>query len=270
MDAIDQEAGTPVAADSRSTTPRTARQRFGASALYGVLMLAASILGLAKMVVLAKVLGATELGYYGLVPIVLPLGTLVCTLGILAPLGVELSIGFGAGDPAARGLRDRALGLVLVGSTTVAAVSLIAILLTSPGDSATTTALALSMFTVLMNSVFEFYLVVLRARVRLVALGAAYCARSAFALAATAAAASAYGYRGAILAEIAVLVLIVACVVRVLEPATHPRLPLRGEASRLVRVGIPLSFSSLLLIIVVFADRAFVATRLPDQLGQYT
>lgn len=233
-------------------------------------MFSASVMGLAKTVVLAKLLGETELGYYGLVLIVLPLGTLVSTFGILAPLGVELPMAFGARDADARGLRDRALGLVLTGSIAVAAITLLAVLVTSPGDPGTTTALALSAFTVLATAVFEFYLLVLRAGVRLVALASGYFARSSLALVATTAGASAFGYRGAIIAEIAVLVVIIAYVARVLEPSTRPRWPRRAEASHLVRLGVPLSFSNLLLIIVVFADRAFVATSLPDQLGQYT
>jgi len=233
-------------------------------------MFAAGLMGLAKTVVLAKVLGDAELGYYGLVLIILPLGTLVSTLGILLPLGVELPMAFGAGDADARGLRDRALGLVLTGSAAVAAITLVAVLATSPGNSATTTALELSAFAVLMTAVFEFYLVVLRARVRLIALGSGFFARSALALAATTAGASAFGYRGAIVAEIVVLIVMVSYVARVLEPFTRPRWPRRAEASYLIRIGVPLSISNLLLIIVLIADRAFVATSLPDQLGQYT
>jgi O-antigen/teichoic acid export membrane protein len=233
-------------------------------------MAGASLLGLAKTVLVGKLLGATELGYYGLVIIVLPLGTLISTAGILAPLGVELPMAFGAGDAAARGLRDRALGIVLVGAATVAAITLVVVLVISPGDRGTTTALALSTATVMMTAVFEFYLVVLRARVRLVALGTAYFARSALALVATSLGASAFGYRGAIIAEIVVLVVGVTYVAGVLEPTTRPRRPRRAEASKLIRIGVPLSASSLLLIVVVFADRAFVAARLPHELGQYT
>lgn len=238
--------------------------------VYGVCMGLASVLGLAKTVLLAKLLGSAELGYYGLVVIVLPLGTLISTFGILSPLGVELPIAFGAADSNARGLRDRALGLVLAGATATGAITLVVVLATSPGDAGTTTALALSTLTVLMTAVFEFYLVVLRARVRLVALGSGYLARSALALAATTTGAAMFGYRGAIVAEIAVLILIVAYIAMGLEPSTRPRWPRRSEAACLIRIGVPLSCSSLLLIVVVFADRAFVASTLPEDLGQYT
>jgi O-antigen/teichoic acid export membrane protein len=242
----------------------------GGASLYAALMAGASVLGLAKTVVLAKLLGTTELGYYGLVIIVLPLGTLISTFGILSPLGVELPMAFGAGAARAHALRDRALGLILAGAVAIGAIGLLVVLVVTPGDSGTTTALALSSFTVMLTAVFEFYLVVLRARVRLVALGSGYFARSALALAATSAGAAAFGYRGAIIAEIAVLVAVVAYVAWALEPSTRPRRPRRAEAMQLVRLGVPLSCSSLLLIIVVFADRAFVAASLPDELGQYT
>lgn len=245
-------------------------RRLTAPAVYAVLMAGASLGGFAKTVVLAKVLGATELGYYGLVPIVLPFGTLLATVGTLAPLGVDLPQLFGAGDPAAAGLRDRTFGLIVLGATVFTAFMIGGVTLTSPGDTGTTTALTLSAFTVALNSLFEFYLVLLRARVRLVALASAYLGRSTMALLATAAAGTAFGYRGAILAEIAVLACMIAFIARFLESETIPRRPVPAEATRLIRVGVPLSISGLMLMVVVLADRAFVASRLPDQLGQYT
>lgn len=238
--------------------------------VYGVLIATASVLGLAKTVALAKVLGADDLGYYGVLLVVLPFGTYLSTLGTLAALGVELPMAFGAEDRDADGLRDRSLGLVVLATTVVAATYLLIVGALSFSDPNMRAALMLATFTVVLNSLFEFYLTVLRARVRLVPLAAAYCGRSSLALVGTLGAGALFGYRGAIISEAAVLLLSVLYVSWALEPSMRPRAPRRNESVRLVRAGIPLSLANFALAISLFADRSFVAVTLPDDLGQYT
>ena len=242
----------------------------GSASLYGLLLAVASVLGLVKTVGLAKVLGAEDLGYYGLIIIVLPFGTYLSTAGTLAVLGVELPKAFGARDPDAAGLRDRALGLVILATTVIAAVYLAIVAVASPNDPNMRAALLLAATTVALNSVFEFFLTVLRARVRLVPLASAYLGRSALSLVATLIAAALFGYQGAILAEAAVLLLAVLYISRALEPSVRPRVPRRRESARLIRSGILLSVANILLAVSIFADRSFVAATLPEDLGQYT
>lgn len=237
---------------------------------YALLIATASFLGLAKTAALAKVLGADDLGYYGVVLIVLPFGTYLSTVGTLAALGVKLPLAFGAQDRDAEGLRDRALGLILLATSMIGAVYLLVVAASPFNDPNMRTALLLAALTVALNSVFEFYLTVLRARVRLVPLAAAYCGRSALALAATLGAGALFGYQGAILSEAAVLLLLVLYASRVLEPSVRPKRPRRNESGQLIRAGIPLSLANFALAISLFADRSFVAIALPDDLGQYT
>jgi len=238
--------------------------------VYGVLVALASVLGLAKTVALAKVLGAGDLGYYGVVLVVLPFGTYLSTAGTLAALGVELPMAFGADDRDADALSARSLGLIVLGTTLVAAIYLLVVAVTSFSDPDMRIALALAAFTVALNSIFEFYLTVLRARVRLVPLASAYFVRSALAIGATVGAGALFGYRGAIISETIVLALMVAYVARILEPGLRPRLPRRPESLRLIRTGVPLSLANFALAIALFTDRSFVAVTLPGDLGQYT
>lgn len=242
----------------------------GRAGLYGLLLALASVLGLAKTVGLAQVLGARDLGLFGVVIIVLPFGTYLATAGTLAALGAQLPVAFGARDPDVAGLRDRALGLVVLSTTFVTAIYLAVVAVASPSDPDMRTALLLAALTVALNSVFEFYLTVLRARVRLLALASAYLGRAALALVATLIAGAAFGYKGAIIAEAAAFALAVLYIARALEPAVAPKLPRRQESARLVRAGIPLSLANVMLAVSIFADRSFVAATLPEDLGQYT
>jgi O-antigen/teichoic acid export membrane protein len=238
--------------------------------LYGLLLALASVLGLAKTVALAQILGAGDLGYYGVVVLVLPFGTYLSTAGSLAALGAELPVAYGARDPDVAGLRDRALGLVVLSITFVTALYLAIVALASPHDPNMRTALLLAALTVALNSVFEFYLTVLRARVRLIPLASAYLGRSALAFVATLSAGAAFGYKGAILAEAAALAAALLYIARALEPSVAPRTPRRRESARLIRSGILLSLANVMLAISIFADRSFVAATLPEELGQYT
>lgn len=242
----------------------------GRAGVYGLLLALASVLGLAKTVGLAQVLGARDLGYFGVVIIVLPFGTYLATAGTLAALGAQLPVAFGARDPDVAGVRDRALGLVVLSTTFVTAIYLAVVAVASPADPDMKTALLLAAVTVALNSVFEFYLTVLRARVRLLALASAYLGRATLALVATLSAGAVFGYQGAIIAEAAVLGLAVVYVARALEPSVAPRAPRRQESARLVRAGIPLSLANVLLAVSIFTDRSFVAATLPEDLGQYT
>ena len=116
--------------------------------LYGLLLALASMLGLAKTVGLAQILGSEGLGYYGVVIIVLPFGTYLATAGTLAALGAELPMAFGARDPDVAGLRDRALGLIVLSVTFVTAVYLAIVAIASPHDPDMRTALLLAALTV--------------------------------------------------------------------------------------------------------------------------
>lgn len=241
-----------------------------AAGSYGLLTAAASVLGLAKTVALAKILGANDLGYYGVVLIVLPFGTYLSTVGTLAALGVELPTAFGANDRNAEGLRDRALGLVVLATSVIGMIYLLIVASVPVSDPNMRTVLALGAFTVALNSLFEFYLTVLRATVRLVPLATAYLARSGLAFTGTLTAGALFGYRGAIVSEAIVLLVLVVYIARRLEPTVRIRLPRREESARLIRIGVPLSMANFALAVSLFADRTFVAVTLPDDLGQYT
>jgi O-antigen/teichoic acid export membrane protein len=243
---------------------------FRAASAYGVLTAGSSVLGLAKTIALAKVLGVGGLGYYGVVLLVLPFATYLSTVGTLAALHVELPLAFGSGDADAPGFRDRSLGLIVLATALVSGLYVATVALASPTDPNMRVALLLAAVTFATNAICEFYLAVLRARVRLVALGTTYFARAALALTATVVAGAAFGYRGAIVSDIVVLGVVVGYLARVLEPSVRPRSPRWSEAGRLIRAGIPLSLSNLLLAIGLFADRFFVAATLPQDLGQYT
>lgn len=263
--AVKRAAHEPSLSPRRPSAPKT-RPAAG----YTVLVATASVLGLVKTAALAKVLGADDLGYYGVVLVILPFGTYLSTVGTLAALGVELPIAFGADDLDAEGVRDRSLGLVVLATSMIAAIYLLIVGAVSIRDPNMRTALMLAAFTVALNSVFEFYLTVLRARVRLIPLAAAYCGRSALALVGTVGAGALFGYRGAIISEAVVLLLLVAFIARTLEPTARPKVPGRDESARLIRAGIPLSLANFALAVSLFTDRSFVAATLPDDLGQYT
>lgn len=237
--------------------------------LYATFMAVSSTLGVAKTVVLAKVLGADDLGLYGLVLLVLPFGTFVCSLGVLSALNAELPQAEGRGDPGAAAVRDRALGFVLL-TCLVAGAAYVAVVAASATDSRTQVALSLAALTAILTTLFDFYLIVLRSRLRLVAVSGVYAARSALTVVVTALAGALFGYSGAILAEIVALATVLLFVARIWEPDVRPRAPCWEEARGLIRLGLPLTISTAMFAVTVLADRYFVAATLPRQFGQYT
>ena len=111
---------------------------------------------------------------------------------------------------------------------------------------------------------------VLRANRRLIPLGTLYLARNGLLIGLGAAAAIAWGYKGAILGEITALAVILALAATAWRVDLRPRRPTWQTTRFLLRAGGPLLISYSLLFVTFLMDRVFVAAVLPDQLGQYT
>ena len=110
----------------------------------------------------------------------------------------------------------------------------------------------------------------LRVRREILPLALTYLMRATVALCLGAIAGLAFGFVGIFFAELATLVLVIAISVNRWLPPLRPRRPDLGQALRLIRIGIPLAVSNLIVAGTYMTDRLFVAAALPDQFGQYT
>ena len=250
--------------------PAPERSKRGRGAIYVVLMSLAAAIGFAKTIALAGVLGAEELGYYGIVLIVMQYGIYLSTWGLLSALNVDLPHAYGRGDPDADVRAGRAFGGILLISITVGVLYLAVVLAIPSSNPDTQLALALAALTTLLATACEFGIMMMRVNRQLVRLSAVYMARALLALALTLTAAAIWGYVGAILADAFVLGLIAVFVIVRWAQAARPRWPDLEETRNLVRIGIPLTVTSVIGVTALTIDRVFVAGVLPDQLGQYT
>lgn len=233
------------------------------------MMSAAGILGAAKYVAIAKFLSPRDLGYYGLVLLVLPFGVYVSNWGSLHALNVELPAAYAGDARQADGLAERAFGFVLV-STTSTCVVYLAVVLTVPiADSRAKTALALAAATIFLNTLSEFFILILRVRRRLPSLGAVSLLRAGTSVGLASLGAWLFGYSGAITFEFLALGTAITAGM-LLTHWLRPRRPIRTEVRRLVPIGVPLLIADVVLALRLTLDRFFVASSLSTQFGQYT
>lgn len=233
-------------------------------------MTAAAVIGLAKGVVFAKVLGPRDLGYYGLTLLVLQFGLLLSNWGILNALNNFLPVALGRGDRSVDELRRGGLGALLATAFLTSAAYLVVIVAIDPPDSNVKIALALAAGTTLLATLSEFFLVLLRVEHRLVELSSTYLLRSILAIGLGAAAGAGFGYVGAIVSEFCALLVSILLCWRTWLPGVIPHWPGVAGVRRLVRLGGPLLISNLTVAATFTIDRLFVAGALPDQFGQYT
>ena len=230
----------------------------------------AAAVGLAKNLVYAGVLGVEELAYYGIVLLVLQFGVYVSNWGILNGLNYELPVAYGRGDRDPDTAAERALGALLATSGATALIYLLGVLaLEGPGDSRL--ALSLAALLVLATTVGEFFILMLRVRRQLVPLSIGSLVRALALLVGGALAGAAFGFVGVVLAETAALLAVTVLLRTLWLPGLRPRRPARAETIELMRVGLPLTISNVLVAGIFTLDRIFVAVSLPtDDFGQYT
>jgi hypothetical protein len=233
-------------------------------------MALASLLGLLKGFVYAKVLGADHLGNYGLVVLVTQFGVYLANWGILSALGNQLPMALGRGDPGADELTDRSLGALAFTWAVTAALYLIVVAIVGPSDADVRLALVASAVITAATTLCEFYFLLLRVERRLVPLAGMYLLRAVAAIAIGAAAGALWGFPGVVAGELAALLLAVVVARRGWLRRVHVRRPVAGPTAWLIRRGAPLTFANVLIAATFAIDRIFVATSLPDEFGQYT
>lgn len=230
----------------------------------------AATVGFVKSLVFAKVLGVDELAYWGLVLVVLQFGVYVSNVGILNGLNYELPVAYGRGAAAPERSAQAALGSIIVTSLFVAVVYSVVVLAIPADDQRATLALLTAALLVAATTIAEFYVLMLRVRREVLPLALTYLLRAAVALCLGAAAGALFGFVGVVVAELTTLVLVVSIAVWRWLPPLPPRRPDPRQALRLIRIGIPLAASNLIVAGTYMTDRLFVAGALPDEFGQYT
>lgn len=230
-------------------------------------MTCASALGFLKGVVFAKVLGAPEFGYYGLVVVVLQSGIYLSSVGFLSALNNQLPVALGRAGGDTRELIDRSLGALLLASAATSTLFLVVVAFAASGD--TRTALALAALVTFATVVSEFFVLLLRVERRLVPLSSAYLTRALLAIGLGAGAGAAWGFEGVVASEIAALALVVAISRRVWLRTVRVRRPTLSGVRWLLRWGAPLMVANTLVGATFTVDRIFVASSLPDDFGQY-
>lgn len=232
-------------------------------------MAATSVIGLGKTVLLAKILGADDLGSYGLTMLVAQFGVYLGNWGILSAVSNQLPVALGRADPGTDDLFDRSLGAMLISSLVTAAVYLFIVLIFVDPSTEAQTVLVLAAVVTLATSVGEYALLLLRVQRRLAALGGTYLLRAVSTVLLAAGAGALLGYAGAVCAEIVGMVAAVTFArVRWLR-GIRPRMPSLGRMRWLVRWGGPLMVANLIIVTSSTVDRLFVAAALPDEFGQY-
>ena len=232
-------------------------------------MVLASALGLLKGLLLANLLGATEFGYYGLVLLVVQFGLPLSSWGLLNALNNRLPIALGRRQPASADLIKRSLG-AQIGTLLITCGIYLAIV--SHADSLppdVRIALMLAAATTALLSLSEFYVLVLRVERRILPLAFLCLLRAGLALAAAVTAAVFWDFRAVILCELVGLLVALVIAQRTWLAEVRPHWPAWEEAVTLIRFGLPLMISNLIVIGTFTIDRLFVASALPDQYGQY-
>ncbi len=251
-----------VFASSQSTST-------GGRTVFTALMTTAAVLGFLKGLVFAKVLGPVDFGYYGLVLIVVGFGIFVSNWGVLGALNNQLPMAYGRRDSGLPEVVDRSLGTLLVALAATAAVYLLVVLLISPATGDRRLALVLAAFLTVATNLNEFNVMMLRVERRLIPLGGVYLARAFLAIVAGIVAGAAWGWTGVVASELLALVLTSAITRRAWLPWIRVRAPRLNRTRWLLRWGLPVTAANLIFISGFTADRVFVASTLPDDLGQY-
>lgn len=242
----------------------------GPQRTFAVLMAAASVLGLVKGVVFAKVLGADQLGAYGLVLLVSQFGVYLANWGIMSALSNQLPIALGRGELDTDGLVDRSLGALILSCSITAVVYLAVVLALRPADDDVLIALLAASIVTVATTVCEFQFLLLRVHRRIVPLGQMYVLRAVGAIALGVVAGTAWGFVGVIISELTVLALVVVASRRAWLGHVRVGRPTRIDLRWLIARGAPLMVANLLIIGTFAIDRVFVAATLPDAFGQYT
>jgi O-antigen/teichoic acid export membrane protein len=253
-----------VLAALRSPSPLR-RTQFAFAGLMGL----ASLVGLVKMVVFAKVLGVDDLGLYGLAVLVTQFGVHLGSWGILSALNNQLPIALGRGEASVPALVGRALGATLLALVTTGALYVAVVLLVLPGSGGVRTAMVVAAAFVAATTVFEFVLLLLRVERRLLPLAAMYVARAVVALALGAGAGALWGFGGVIAVEVGVLLVIAGSARRRWLPTVRVWRPRLAETRWLLSRGLSLMVANLIVVGATAVDRVYVAAVLPDELGQY-
>ena len=234
------------------------------------IMGAGSAIGLLKNLALAPVLGARELGYYGITLLVAQFGTYASTWGIINALSVELPLRYGREDPELDALTNRAFGSLAIPAATMTGLYVLVVLLAQPRDPDVEAALLLAAVPVLLTCGFEFFLMVLRSRRMLVPLGKLFLARAVLAIALGLPFGALWGFKGVVGADVlASGSILAACALRYL-PSVRPARPRAAELAGHVRAGFPLIVSTAVITLSFTIDRTFVASTLPERFGEYT
>jgi O-antigen/teichoic acid export membrane protein len=236
--------------------------------LFGALMGASSLIGLAKGLVIARVLGVHDFGVYGVSVLVLQFGIFFSNWGILNALNVKLPIDFGRAEEPAESLLDRSFGALTVVAL-ASVLTYLAAVLAIPANHDVHLALVLTAPTVLLMTISELYALVLRVQRRTTPLATVYVARAALALALGIVASLLWGFVGVIVSEFTALFVVILLAGRAWLPRLRPVRPAPGEIGRLVRWGFPLMLANVMTIGALTIDRIFVAAVLPDDFGQY-
>jgi len=230
-------------------------------------MALASALGLVKNVVYAVVLGPEALGLYGLVLLVNEYGLYLTHWALLNGLNTELPERYGRGDRDADDTVRRTFGALLITATITAGAYAALVATISDGD-ARYVLLAGAMLTVL-TLLAEFCALVLRSRQQVRAMARTYLVRVGVALVLGTAGGALAGVKATVALEIAALVMTLSVLLLVWLPDVRPRRPQLAEARHLMRIGLPLMISAILVGMTLTVDRLLVAATLPDQFGQY-
>jgi hypothetical protein len=260
----------PAAEPGAGGAPAIAGELRGAQRTFAVLMGVASVLGLVKGVVFAKVLGADQLGAYGLVLLVSQFGLYLANWGVLSALNNQLPIALGRGEPGTDALVDRSFGALILTCSVTAAVYLLVVLALNPADQDVLVALLAASIVTVVTTLCEFQFLLLRVHRRIVPLGRMYLLRAIAAIALGAVAGTVAGFEGVIVSELAVLGLVVFVARRSWLGHVRIQRPTRADMRWLLARGAPLMVANLLIIGTFTIDRVFVAATLPDDFGQYT
>jgi O-antigen/teichoic acid export membrane protein len=234
---------------------------------YVVVMALASALGLIKNIVYAVVLGPEALGLYGLVLLVNEYGLHLTHWALLNGLNTELPERYGRRDRDADDMVRRTFGALLMTATITVGVYAMIVVTVSDGD-ARFVLLAGAVLTVL-TLVAEFCALVLRSRQQVRAMARTYLLRVSVALVLGTVGGALAGVKATVALEVVALVLALSVFLLVWLPDVRPRRPQLAETRRLMRTGLPLMISAILVGATLTVDRLLVAARLPDEFGQY-
>jgi hypothetical protein len=232
-------------------------------------MFISSAIGLLRNVALAPIIGAHQLGYYGLMLLVVQFSVYATTWGVLDSFNVELPVAYGASDPEIPQLEAKTFSSVLVPTALATLTFLVAVAVVNPNDPSVRDALLLAAPVAVLGAIFEYYLLVLRARQRLMPLSSLFLLRAVLAIGLGVLGGALAGFHGVAVADIVASLAVVLACIR-LMPDIRPARPDLQNLVRHVRAGIPLAASLAAVTLTYTVDRLFVAANLKNDFGQYT